>query len=126
MRHLAGEVSSVQWRFFGRFSALPGKSPHFAAARCVRVVTGLKNIEIRHATLALVGRSVGRSSTSLIFMALKFKYKSKDEIPAEVAAFYTERDGAWVLDVDGAAEKLRLEEEQKLKAGEFERFWMRA
>ena len=31
-------------------------------------------------------------------MALKFKFKSKDEIPAELAGHYVERDGAWVLD----------------------------
>jgi hypothetical protein len=92
-------------------------------------------------------------------MALKFKCKSKDEIPAGLEAHYVERDGAWVLDADGAAdkskldefrttnvalmkerddlkkrfdgidpeavrtlaeEKARLEEEQKLKAGEFQ------
>ena len=29
-------------------------------------------------------------------MALKFKFKSKDEIPAGFAEHYVERDGAWV------------------------------
>ena len=43
-------------------------------------------------------------------MALKFKFKSKDEVPAELAAHYVERDGAWVLDADGAADKSKLEE----------------
>src|SRR5947207_9062698 len=43
-------------------------------------------------------------------MALKFKLKSKDEVPAELAAHYVERDGAWVLDADGAADKSKLEE----------------
>src|SRR5437899_2940914 len=43
-------------------------------------------------------------------MALKFKYKAKEEIPAEVQALYVERDGAWVLDVDGAADKSKLDE----------------
>ena len=43
-------------------------------------------------------------------MALKFKFKSKDEIPAEQQALYVERDGAWTLDVDGAADKAKLEE----------------
>ncbi len=38
-------------------------------------------------------------------MALKFKFKSKDAIPAEQQALYVERDGAWMLDVDGAADK---------------------
>jgi hypothetical protein len=43
-------------------------------------------------------------------MALKFKFKSKDEVPAEHLSLYAERDGAWVLDVDGAVEKAKLDE----------------
>jgi hypothetical protein len=43
-------------------------------------------------------------------MALKFKFKSKDEIPAEHLALYSERDGAWVLDVEGGADKAKLDE----------------
>jgi len=43
-------------------------------------------------------------------MALKFKFKSKDEIPAEQQALYVERDGAWLLDVDGAVDKSKLDE----------------
>ena len=43
-------------------------------------------------------------------MALKFKLKSKDEIPAGLETHYVERDGAWVLDADGAAEKSKLDE----------------
>ena len=43
-------------------------------------------------------------------MALKFKFKSKDEIPAEHLPHYAEREGAWVLDVDGAVEKSKLDE----------------
>jgi hypothetical protein len=43
-------------------------------------------------------------------MALKFKVKSKEEIPAEHVAFYAEREGAWVLDVNGAVEKSKLDE----------------
>ena len=43
-------------------------------------------------------------------MALKFRYKSKDEIPAEHAGFYAEREGAWLLDVDGAVDKAKLDE----------------
>jgi hypothetical protein len=38
-------------------------------------------------------------------MALKFKYKTREEVPAEVVAFYAEREGEWVLDCDGVAEK---------------------
>jgi hypothetical protein len=43
-------------------------------------------------------------------MALKYKFKTKEEVPAEHLALYAERDGAWVLDVDGAAEKSKLDE----------------
>lgn len=43
-------------------------------------------------------------------MALKFKLKSRDEVPAELSSHYVERDGGWVLDVDGAVEKARVEE----------------
>ena len=43
-------------------------------------------------------------------MALKFKVKSKDEVPAELVNLYVEHDGAWLLDVDGAGEKSKLEE----------------
>jgi len=43
-------------------------------------------------------------------MALKFKLKSKDEIPGEFQSLYVERDGAFVLDVDGVADKSKLDE----------------
>jgi len=44
-------------------------------------------------------------------MALKLKFKSKDEIPAEQQALYVEREGEWVLDVDGGAvEKVKHDE----------------
>ena len=43
-------------------------------------------------------------------MALKFRYKSKEEVPAEALALYTERDGAFVLDVEGAVDKSRVDE----------------
>src|SRR5512137_221947 len=43
-------------------------------------------------------------------MALKFKCKSKDEVPAEQAALYVEHDGEWVLDVDGVVEKAKHDE----------------
>jgi hypothetical protein len=43
-------------------------------------------------------------------MALKFKHQTKAEIPAELQSLYVERDGAWLLDVDGAVEKSKLEE----------------
>ena len=38
-------------------------------------------------------------------MALKFKFKSRDEIPAELQPHYVERDGAWTLHADGVVEK---------------------
>jgi len=43
-------------------------------------------------------------------MALQFKFKSKDEVPPEHLSLYTERDGAWVLDVDGAIERGAFDE----------------
>jgi len=43
-------------------------------------------------------------------LALKYKFKSKDEIPAEQQGLYVERDGSWVLDVDGAVDKSKLDE----------------
>ena len=43
-------------------------------------------------------------------LALKFKFKSKDDVPAEHLPLYAERDGARLLDVDGAVEKSKLDE----------------
>jgi hypothetical protein len=43
-------------------------------------------------------------------MPLKFKHNSKEEIPVESQSLYVERDGAWLLDVDGAVEKSKLDE----------------
>ena len=43
-------------------------------------------------------------------MALKYKYASKDQVPAEHQSFYVERDGAFVLDAEGVVEKAKLEE----------------
>ncbi len=43
-------------------------------------------------------------------MALKFKFKTREEIPAELQPFYAERDGAWLLDADGVVEKSKLDE----------------
>jgi hypothetical protein len=43
-------------------------------------------------------------------MALKFKFNSKEEVPAEQQTFYVERDGAWVLDVEGVVDKAKHDE----------------
>ena len=43
-------------------------------------------------------------------MALKFRVKSKEDVPAEQLPLYVERDGGWVLDVEGAVEKAKLDE----------------
>ena len=43
-------------------------------------------------------------------MALKFKFKTREEIPAELQPFYAERDGAWTLDAEGVVEKSKLDE----------------
>jgi hypothetical protein len=43
-------------------------------------------------------------------MPLKFRYKNKEEVPAEFLSLYAEREGAWQLDVDGVADKAKLDE----------------
>ena len=43
-------------------------------------------------------------------MALKFKCKSKEEVPAELQSLYVERDGGFVLDVEGAVDKAKVDE----------------
>ena len=43
-------------------------------------------------------------------MALKYKYATKQEIPAEQQSLYVERDGAWLLDTDGVVDKSKLDE----------------
>lgn len=43
-------------------------------------------------------------------MALKYKFKTREEIPTELQSLYAERDGAWTLDVEGVAEKSKLDE----------------
>jgi hypothetical protein len=43
-------------------------------------------------------------------MALKFKLKSKDEAPVELQNLYVEREGAWLLDVEGVVDSGRLSE----------------
>ena len=43
-------------------------------------------------------------------MPLKYKLTSKAEIPADLAQCYVERDGVFVLDVEGVADKAKLDE----------------
>jgi hypothetical protein len=43
-------------------------------------------------------------------MALKYKYATKQEIPAEQQSLYVERDGAWLLDADGVVSQTKLDE----------------
>lgn len=43
-------------------------------------------------------------------MTLKYKYAKKDEVPAEHAGFYVERDGAFYLDAESDGSKAKLEE----------------
>jgi len=43
-------------------------------------------------------------------MALKYKYATKQEIPAEHQSLYVERDGAWLLDADGVVSQTKLDE----------------
>jgi hypothetical protein len=43
-------------------------------------------------------------------MALKYKYTSKQEIPAEHQSLYVERDGAFYLDAEGVTDKAKADE----------------
>ena len=43
-------------------------------------------------------------------MALKYKYGRREEIPAEQAALYVEREGAFYLDAEGVTEKAKADE----------------
>ena len=43
-------------------------------------------------------------------MALKYRFKRKEEIPAEQVGLYVERDGAWILDAEGVVDKSKLDE----------------
>ena len=43
-------------------------------------------------------------------MALKYKFATKQEIPAEHQPFYVERDGAWLLDADGVVSQAKLDD----------------
>jgi len=43
-------------------------------------------------------------------MPLKYRYSKKEEIPADQAGLYIERDGAWVLDAEGVVEKGKIDE----------------
>jgi hypothetical protein len=43
-------------------------------------------------------------------MPLKFKFKTREEIPAELQPHYVERDGAWILDAESDGSKAKLEE----------------
>jgi hypothetical protein len=43
-------------------------------------------------------------------MAIKFKTQTKDQIPPELQSLYVERDGSFVLDVEGAVDKSKLDE----------------
>ena len=40
-------------------------------------------------------------------MALKYKFTSKQEIPAEHQALYVEREGAFFLDAEGVTDKAK-------------------
>jgi hypothetical protein len=50
-------------------------------------------------------------------MALKFKYQKREEIPAELVSHYAERDGVWLLDGDGVADKAKLDEFRQTNVG---------
>ncbi|HEY9175017.1 MAG TPA: hypothetical protein VI136_22235 [Verrucomicrobiae bacterium] len=43
-------------------------------------------------------------------MALKYKFTKREEIPAEHASLYVEREGAFYLDAEGATDKVKADE----------------
>ena len=43
-------------------------------------------------------------------MPLKFKVAKKEDVPAEHASLYVEKDGAYVLDVEGAVAREKIDE----------------
>lgn len=49
-------------------------------------------------------------ATRIKIMALKYKYASKGEVPAELVNLYIEREGAFVLDAEGVVEKAKADE----------------
>ena len=51
-------------------------------------------------------------------MTLKYKFKSREEIPAELQSLYVEREGSWLLDAEGVVEKARVDE-LRAKVDEF-------
>jgi hypothetical protein len=53
---------------------------------------------------------VVRTQCVATFMPLRFKFKTKDEIPADHLPLYAEREGGWILDVEGAVDKSKLDE----------------
>jgi hypothetical protein len=52
---------------------------------------------------------------------LPYKYPTQDQIPAQHRDLYVQRDGAWVLDVEGAVDQARLDEVQALNQGGLEK-----
>ena len=56
-------------------------------------------------------------------MALKPRVKSKEEVPQEQLPFYVERDGAWVLDVEGGlGDPASVEEAQRANKAKLDKF----
>jgi len=43
-------------------------------------------------------------------MPLTYKFEKRDQIPTDKASLYVERDGVWLLDVEGVADKTKLDE----------------
>src|SRR5687767_1433127 len=49
-------------------------------------------------------------------MPLKYKYNSKQDVPTEHQPLYTERDGAWFLNAEGAVDSSTADELRKQKS----------
>ena len=43
-------------------------------------------------------------------MGLKYRIRTRDEAPEEQRGLYAEREGGWVLDVEGAVDKAKIDE----------------
>jgi len=69
----------------------------------------VRRSRVQHGALVLPGRrSFAKKRCYCRAMAIKFRAKTKQEIPAELQSLYMERDGSFVLDVEGVVDKARV------------------
>ena len=58
----------------------------------------------------------------VIPMSLKFRYESKEDVPAEHLPFYAEREGAFVLEVEGAVDPSSVAELRRADKAKLDEF----